>query len=105
MAVNKASMRRGGFIPPTPVVPQAPVVPPTPTITQEKVDELEKKILELTTKVLEKELEIKRMREVKSKYAKSAKGREAQRRASAKYWAKIRSGRKPGRPKKNILKS
>ena len=49
MAVNKASMRRGGFIPQAPIIPQAP----TPTISQEKFDELEKKVLELILYVQE----------------------------------------------------
>lgn len=101
MAVNKASMRRGGFIPQQPVFQPIPVPIPEQTLSQEDFDKLEKKILELTETIKQKDLVIKKMKDAKTKYAKSAKGKEAQRKASAKYWAKIRSGKKPGRPKKN----
>lgn len=94
MAVNKASMRNQNFMS-QPIAPLVNILPPT-----QKTSELEKIILELNIIIKQQRNQIEKVKNQHLKYATSAKGKEARRRASRKYWAKTRSGKKPGRPKK-----
>jgi len=90
MAVNKANMKLNNIIQ---IQQKVPISQPV---------NLQKKIEELTQQLEERNKRIEIIKKQKRKYAKSGKGRIAQKKASAKYWMKIRSGRPRGRPKKNV---
>ena len=68
-----------------------------------ELEGLKKKLLILEQKLYNESQKNLKIKKQKQKYAKSCKGKEAQRRASKKYWQKHRTGNPVGRPRTEWL--